>query len=82
MAKLKLSCAAFLACAATLAANAQAFKTLVSFDGTHGASPETMALVQGIDGNLYGVTYRGGGTLGAVVIAPVARFSRSRQEEA
>jgi len=37
--------------------------TLVSFDGTNGANPEFMSLVQGTDGNFYGTT-RGGGANG------------------
>jgi hypothetical protein len=47
MANLKLSCAAFLVCAATLATNAQVFKTLVSFDGNNGGAPKYVSLVQG-----------------------------------
>jgi uncharacterized repeat protein (TIGR03803 family) len=38
------------------------FKTLVAFNGTNGAFP--VALAQGIDGNVYGITY-GTGTGGA-----------------
>jgi hypothetical protein len=45
---------------------AQAFKTLVNFDGADGAQPSA-ALVQGTDGNFYGTTYWGdfdnGGTV-------------------
>ena len=37
---------------------AQTFKTLVSFNGTDGQSPEP--LVQGLDGNFYGTTVNGG----------------------
>jgi uncharacterized repeat protein (TIGR03803 family) len=56
------TCVAALLCAATvIAAHAQTFTTLVNFDGSNGALPEdTMALVQGLDGNLYGTTMDGG----------------------
>ncbi len=37
----------------------QTFKTLVTFNGTNGRDP-TAALVQGLDGNLYGTTMAGG----------------------
>ena len=45
--------------AGALWASAQTFKSLVSFSGTNGSQPAT-PLVQGFDGNLYGVTYGGG----------------------
>src|SRR5215472_10755520 len=41
------------------AQKAPAFKTLVSFDETNGLGP-AVALVQGLDGNLYGTTFDGG----------------------
>jgi uncharacterized repeat protein (TIGR03803 family) len=48
-------------CAATaVAAHAQTFKSLVNFDGTDGASPRYMSLVQGPDGEFYGTTADGG----------------------
>jgi hypothetical protein len=47
--------AALLLCAATaIAARAQTFNSLVSFDGPNGAFPYYGAMVQGRDGNLAG----------------------------
>ncbi len=48
------------------AATAQTFSTLVSFDGTNGATPYYMSLVQGEDGNLYGTSRDGGYGFGTV----------------
>ena len=47
--------------ATTVAAPAQTFKTLVSFDGADGANPEYAPLVQGRDRNFYGTTRGVGG---------------------
>jgi uncharacterized repeat protein (TIGR03803 family) len=57
----KLPCAISVLCLATvLAAPAQTtFKTILNFNGTNGSAP-TAALVQGLDGNLYGVAGSGG----------------------
>jgi uncharacterized repeat protein (TIGR03803 family) len=53
--------AALLFCAATvLATHAQTFTSLVDFDNTNGGVPQYGSLVQGTDGNLYGVTSLGG----------------------
>src|ERR1035438_3672421 len=47
-------------CAATaIASPAQAFTTVVSFDGVNNANP-TAPLIQGNDGNFYGTTFAGG----------------------
>ncbi len=42
-----------------ISTSAQTYKELMSFNGNNAAGPET-ALVQGIDGNLYGTTFYGG----------------------
>lgn len=46
----------------TIAASAQivSFTSLASFDGTDGTGPEYSSLVQGPDGNFYGITNTGG----------------------
>ena len=54
----KTLCALFLFCAAAIAASAQTFTTLASFEGADGIQP--VAVVQGTDGNLYGTTALGG----------------------
>ena len=52
---------AFVFCVAVpIAAPAQTFTSLFSFDGTDGSQPLLGSLVQGIDGNLYGIADTGG----------------------
>jgi uncharacterized repeat protein (TIGR03803 family) len=65
---LRILLAIALLCLVTSIASASVtFKSLVSFDGTKGADPTTMTLVQGIDGELYGTTnYGGAANLGTV----------------
>ena len=54
-------CAVFLLCASTvIAAPAQTFTLLVSFNSTNGAFPEYGSLIQDAAGNLYGTTSQGG----------------------
>jgi uncharacterized repeat protein (TIGR03803 family) len=50
-----------------LALPAQTFTSLVSFNGDNGAFPESMSLVQGTDGNLYGTAPSGGANSGGTV---------------
>jgi uncharacterized repeat protein (TIGR03803 family) len=52
--------------AAAMALPAQTFTTLESFDGTNGAGPAWGALLQGLNGSLYGTTLLGGTSGGTV----------------
>jgi uncharacterized repeat protein (TIGR03803 family) len=55
---LKMAALVFMFCAATALASPATvtFTSLVSFDGTNGAAPRYISLVQGVDGNFYGTT--------------------------
>lgn len=44
----------------TIAVQAQTYTVLANFDGTNGADGQLGALVQGIDGDFYGVSSYGG----------------------
>ncbi len=56
---LKRACITLVVCtAAVIAAPAQTFTTLYSFDSTDGRNPT--GLIQGTDGNFYGMTFHGG----------------------
>src|ERR1700729_268877 len=58
---IKYVCAILLFCLAmTVGMTAQTFTTLLDFNGSNGADPYYGSLVQGTDGNLYGVTFQGG----------------------
>jgi uncharacterized repeat protein (TIGR03803 family) len=46
----------FLLCVAVIASPAQTLTTVASFDGTNGAYPSNVTLVQNTDGKLYGTT--------------------------
>ncbi len=57
----KAVCFAFVLCvAAAVSATAQTYTTLVNFNVANGGEPGYNALVQGLDGNLYGTTSLGG----------------------
>jgi uncharacterized repeat protein (TIGR03803 family) len=49
-----------LVCGLTISSSAQTFRTLASFNGTNGGSPDMMSLIQSRDGSLYGTTEQGG----------------------
>ena len=56
----KPACITLVFCAAAaIAASAQTFTALYSFDNTDGSDPA--GLIQATDGNFYGTTYRGRG---------------------
>ncbi len=56
----KMVCIVFVACLTmAIPSAAQTFHTLVNFDNSNGSSPQ-LPPVQGVDGNLYGVTFSGG----------------------
>lgn len=50
----------FLCAFATISAWAQTLRTVANFDGTNGATPWNMSLVQGTDGAIYGTSLSGG----------------------
>jgi uncharacterized repeat protein (TIGR03803 family) len=57
----KRASAAFVLCLATVVASpAQTFTSLTNFDGSDGAVPWYMSLIQGLDGHFYGTTALGG----------------------
>jgi uncharacterized repeat protein (TIGR03803 family) len=56
--------------AAAIASPAQELKTLVNFNGVDGYG-SSAALVQGIDGNLYGITNGGGGSMFRLTLSGV-----------
>jgi len=49
-----------------IGSQAQTFTTLVNFAGVDGAEPAYMALIQGLDGNIYGTTAAGGYAFGII----------------
>jgi len=58
--------------ASVMAAPAQTFKSLVSFDGSDGVNPMYAPLVQGRDRNFYGTTRGGGGNVPGTVFKVTA----------
>jgi uncharacterized repeat protein (TIGR03803 family) len=65
---LKMICVAsvFFAATAIISPAQTKFTSLFSFDGTNGANPHYVDLVQGLDGKLYGTAYSGTGDGGKV----------------
>src|SRR5580704_7416237 len=49
-------CVAFVLCAATTVASTQTFKSISTFNGATGVSPQYMSLIQVRDGNFAGTT--------------------------
>jgi uncharacterized repeat protein (TIGR03803 family) len=74
----KAGLAFFVLCIAVVAAPAQTFTTLLSFNEAMGGNPGPGSLVQGIDGNLYGVAFYGGleGDGTVLKITPAGTLSR------
>jgi uncharacterized repeat protein (TIGR03803 family) len=69
--------AAFIVCfVLTIKAPSQTFTNLITFDGTDGEFPAA-SLIQGIDGNFYGTTLKGGAYNGGTVfkITPGGKFA-------
>jgi len=63
----KMACIVSVFCAATATISpAQTYNPLLSFNGTNGAHPHYVYLVQGTDGQLYGTAYSGTGNGGTV----------------
>jgi uncharacterized repeat protein (TIGR03803 family) len=64
---LKMVCLVAFLCGTAISSPAQTFTSLLGFDGTNGANPHWVYLVQGTDGELYGTTAAGppgdGGTV-------------------
>ena len=60
VASLTIRCAVLLCALTPRFATAQTFTTLVSFNGTNGASPLFAPLIEGTDGSLYGTTSAAG----------------------
>ncbi|HXR17713.1 MAG TPA: choice-of-anchor tandem repeat GloVer-containing protein [Terriglobales bacterium] len=65
--KFRTGCVAVGFLSLVLSLSAQTFTSLVSFNGSNGAYPESMSLVQGTDGNLYGTAPSGGAHSGGTV---------------
>jgi uncharacterized repeat protein (TIGR03803 family) len=64
----KIACVVVMFCAVGgVAAFAQTFSTVASFDGTNGAYPLFGTLVQGTNGNFYGTTAYGGANSGGTI---------------
>lgn len=63
---LKMVCMLGLFCGTAILSPAQTFTSLLSFNGTNGANPHWVYLVQGVDGELYGTTFSGSGNGGTV----------------
>ena len=59
-------CIFWLFCGTAIFSPAQTFTSLLSFNGTNGANPHWVYLVQGVDGELYGTTFAGSGNSGTV----------------